>query len=329
MPVRQSKTFTLTAQGGSLSLTLDSAVLAGSVLVVSGTAIGATDQAALMSTPTGGSGATWAAPTNTRAGGAFQPNVCRAIGTNTSAGTATITVPFTVNGTTVSGGVPTTFRFSGTVTEYTGLLTSGVEDTTASPRTGTASGTASTTASATGVLAQANNDIHVVAGGWGGIWGTPTGFTSLMAQENGTFIGTSVSYQTVTATTSLTVSCPHEADNATSIIVTVLKAAPATALTYVFEFPSSGGDSLPSAEGSIEALVWRNVEPFSAGRTPEYYSGLTAESGTKPGDTTTRQLKITSGLPNGVAPGDTIRGLFRKSGGTTKGSVAVITGTVV
>lgn len=328
MPVRQSKNFTLTAQGGSLALAFDSPILAGSLIIVAGTAIGATDQAALMSTPSGAS-ATWSAPTNTRAAGAFQPNVCRAIGLNAAAGSPTITVPFTVNGTTVSGGAPTTFRFSGTITEVTGVATSGVEDITASPRTGTASGTASTAAAATGTLAQNDNIIHVVAGGWGGIWGTPNGFTSLLTQQNSLFIGCSVSHTTVASNASLTVSCPHEVDNATSILVTVLKANSASTYTYVFEFPASGSDSMPSAESGIEALVWRNVEPFSAGRTPEYYSGLTADSGTKPGDATTRLLRIASGVPVSAAPGDTLRGLFRKSGGTTKGSVAVITGTVV
>ncbi len=325
-PIRQSKTFTLTAQGGSLALTFDSPVAAGSAIVVIGTSIGATDQAALMGTPSGG--ATWSAATNTRITANFSPNVGAALGINASAGSPTITVPFTVNGTTVSGGSPTTYRFSGCLLEIEGVPTTDVLDSGASPRTGTASGTASTATSASGTLSQADSLLIACGGGWGGIWGTPSGWTSRLTQQNGTFIGSSVATLKVAATTSVTPSFPHEADNATSAILLVLKGSATASFKYVFEFPASGGDSLPSSEGSIEALVWRNVEPFSAGRTPEYYSGLTADSGTKPGDTTTRLLQITSGLPVGVVLGDTIRGVFRKSGGTTNGSVAVINGTV-
>ncbi len=322
-PIRQRKTFTLTGQASPLSISLDSPVLAGSAIVLMGVAIGSTDQAALIGTPSGAG--TFERSDNVRASGDFAPNVCGAVLRNVSAGSPTISVPFTVN-----GSAATNFRFTGELYEITGVSTTGVVDTTASPRSGTATGTTSTsTTAATGTLAQADSFIMLLGGGWGGVWGNVASpWTARLNQPNGTFIGGSVSTLKVTATTSVSLAVPHQSDSQTAVLGYVLKGSPAAAFKYVFEFPSSGGDSLPSAEGSIEALVWRNAEPFSAGRTPEYYSGLTADSGTKSGDATTRLLQITSGIPSGVALADTLRAAFRKSGGTTKGSVAVITGTV-
>ncbi|MCZ8339622.1 MAG: hypothetical protein O9345_15970 [Burkholderiaceae bacterium] len=322
-PVRQSKQFTLTSQASPLSLTFDSPVIAGSTIVITGTAIASTDQAALIGNPSGAG--TFERSDNVRASGDFAPNVFGAVLRNVAAGSPTLSVPFTVN-----GAAATNFRFSGVIMEIEGAATAAtVVDTTASPRTGTATGTTSTaTTAATGTLSQADSLIVLTGGGWGGVWGTPSTYTSRMPQSNGTFIGSSVSTLKVAATTSLSLSVPHTADSATAVLGYVIKGSPAASFKYVFEFPASGTDSLPSSEGSIEALVWRNVEPFSANRTPEYYSGLTADSGTKPGDTTTRLLQITTGLPSGVALSDTLRGTFRKSGGTTKGSVAVIVGTV-
>lgn len=322
--VRQSKTFTRTAQGGSLSISFDSAVAAGSTIVVIGSCIADTDQAALMGTPSGG-GATWSAATNTRASGDYLPNVAAAVGVNASAGSPTFTVPFTVNGTTVSGGSPSNYRFSGCLLEIEKVPTSGVVDTSASPRTGTALSTASTSTAATGTLAQSDNLLVLCAGGWFGIPQNPSGWTSRLNQQNGTFIGSQVSTLKVTSTATQTGTVSHDVGNATSAILLVLKAAVDVALLYEFEFAAS---ELPSAEGSIEALIARNAEPMAAGVTYEYYSGLTAESGTKAGDATTRLLKITSGLPSNISVSDTLRGSFRKSGGTTKGSVAWITGTV-
>lgn len=322
--VRQSKAFSLGAQNGSLSLAFDAAVEAGSVIVVIGTAVASTDQAALMSTPSGGS-ATWSAATNTRASGDYLPNVAAAIGENVSAGSPTITVPFTVNGTTVSGGSPATFRFSGVMLEVEKAPASGVVDTGASPKTGTASATSSTSTAATGTLAQSDNLLVLCAGGWFGIPVNPSGWTSRLTQQNGAFIGSQISTLNVTSTATQTGTVAHDVGGATSAILLVLKAAVDDALVYEFEFASS---ELPSAEGSIEALIARNAEPMAVGVTYEYYSGLTAESGTKAGDSTTRLLRITSGLPSNISVSDTLRGSFRKSGGTTQGSVAWIAGTV-
>ena len=322
-PARQTKVLTLTGQASPLSVSFDIPVLAGSTIVIIGTAIASTDQAALIGNPSGAG--TFERSDNTRASGDYAPNVCGAVLRNVSAGSPSISVPFTVG-----GSAATNFRFSGVMMEIEGAATAAtVVDTTASPRTGTASGTASTaTSAATGTLAQADSFIVLCGGGWGGAWGTPAGYTSRLAQANGTLIGCSVSTLKVSATTSQSLSVPHQVDSATAVLAYVLKGSPNAAFKYVFEFLASGTDSLPSGETGIEAKIYRNVEGYSAGADHEYYSGLTADVGTKPGDSTTRLLQITSGLPSGVSLSDTLRGEFRKSGGTTKGSVAAIVGTV-
>lgn len=318
--VRQAKAFTLTAQNSPLSLAFDSAVLAGSALVVVGCAVASTDQAALIGTPSGGS-ATWSAGTNTRASGDYAPNVFAGLGVNASAGSATLSVPLTVGGSSGSN-----FRFSGVILEIEKVPASGVLDASASPKTGTSSGSAtSTSTAATGTLAQTDNLLVLCAGGWFGVPVNPSGYTSHLSQQNGTFIGAQVSTRKVTATTTVTGTVAHDATPAASAVLLVLKAAADAALIYEFEFAAS---ELPSAESGIQALIARNVEPMSSGASYEYYASLTAESGTKAGDSTTRLLRITSGLPSGISVSDTLRGSFRKSGGTTKGSVAWITGTV-
>lgn len=320
-PVVQTRVLTLSGQTSPLSVSFTSSVKAGSTLVIAGCAITSSDTATLLGTPSGG-GATWSAAINTRTSGASSPNVFVAVGQNSSAGAATISLPFTAG-----GGSATDFRVSGVMLEIEGGMASDVVDKIV---TGTASATASTSTAATGTLAQADQFLVLVAGGWFGLPINPAGYTSRWTQQNGPFIGVQVSTRLVSATTSVTGTVAHEVGGDTSAILVTLKGSPAVSFYVEFEFPAL---QLPSAEGGIEGMMWRNVEPFSTSGGTTGYTYHTAaqievDSGTKPGDATGRLLRVTGGLPPGIALGDTMRGIFRKTGGVTKGSVAVIPGTV-
>jgi hypothetical protein len=304
--VKQAKSFSLTGQASPLSLSFDSSVAAGSTIVVIGSAIESTDQAALLGTVSGGS-ATWGSATNTRSAGDFLPNVCAAVGVNVSAGSPTFTIPFTTNGV-----ASTNFRFTGMLIEVEKVPTSGV--------------VANTSTSATGTLAQTDNLVILCAGGWFGVPVNPAGYTERLNVQNGSFIGCHVSTKKVTATTTQTGTVNHDTAPAASAIMLVLKAADDAAFLYEFLFPATGTGSMPSAQGTIRAVVSRNRDPFTTG-TYEYYSSLTAESGTAPGDATSRRVLITSGLPAGLSVSDTLRASFETADAST-GAVGWIPGTV-
>jgi len=317
--VRQALTITVSGAGSSVVRTLNANVLAGSTLVFVGTAISSAvptqDQAALLTTPSGGG--TWTGVTNTRSAGTYAPNVCAAVLYNVSAGAPTITLPFTVNGSPAVD-----IKVSGVILEIEKVPSTSVVDVTV---TGTSTNATSTSTSATGVLSQTDNLALLACGGWFGIPSNPAGWTSYLTQQNGAFIGCQVSAKNLTATTSIVGTVSHDLAVAASAVMLVLKAASGSVLFYEFEFNSQ---ELPASESSIEALVARNQEPMASGSTFEYYSGLTADAGTKPGDPTVRLLQIRSGLPAGISVSDTLRGSFRKSGSPTKGSAAWIIGTV-
>lgn len=315
--VKQAKSFTLTAQTSPLSLSFDASVTAGSTIVVIGAAIDATDVAALLGTVTGGS-ATWGAATNTRTAGAALPNVCAAVGVNASAGTPSFSIPFTTNGV-----ASTNFRFTGMLLEVEKVPTSGVV---ANTVTGTSAAATSTSTAATGTLVQSDNLCILCAGGWFGVPQNPAGYTERLNVQNGTFIGCHVSTKRVTATTTQTGTVNHDSAPAASAILLVLKAADDAAYFYEFLFPATGTGSMPSSQGTIRAVVSRNRDPFTNG-SYEYYSSLTAESGTAPGDATSRRVLITSGLPAGLSVSDTLRATFETADAST-GAVGWIPGTV-
>jgi hypothetical protein len=322
--VRQALPILSAGAASPITRTLNSAVLAGSTLVFVGTAISADtptlDQAALLTAPSGGG--TWTGLTNTRASGDFVSNVCSAAVYNVSAGTPSISLPFTV-----AGSAAASVRLSGVLFEIEKVPTTSVIQTT---KTGIAAGGTTTTTDVTGTLSQTDNLAILIAGGWFGIPSNPSGWTSHLTQQNGqaSLVGCQVSSRKLTATTSIAGSVTHEAIAAgdASAILVILKAAGSATLYYEFEFNSQ---ELPASESGIEALIARNEEPMATGSKFEYYSGLTAEAGTKPGDPTVRFLRVRTGLPTGITTNDTLRGSFRKAGTPTKGSAAWIIGNVI
>lgn len=313
--VRQAKSVLVSSGASPLSVSFDSAVAAGSAVVFVGSANnGATDQAALLGTVTGGG--TWSAATNTRASGDYAPNTFAASVANLSAGSPTFSLPFTV------GGVAPTadLRVSGVLLEIEKVPASAIVDQTV---TGTSSGGAtSTSTSATTTLAQTDNLLVLVAGGWFGIPQNPSGWTSRLSQQNGSFLGAQVSTRTVTTTTAQTGTVAHDATSAASAIMLVVKAANDATYFVEFEFPSA---KLASAQANIECFMWRNTDPDGGAATK--ITGITAETGTKAGDATRRLVNVTTGLPAGTTLGDTIRAVLRVSGGTTKTS-GIVSGTV-
>ena len=154
-------------------------------------------------------------------------------------------------------------------------------------------------------------------GGYFGVPVNPAGWTSRLAQTNGTLIGCQVSTLKVTATTAVVGEVTGSSNGSTSGALLVIKAATTGAgPTYEFTLRS---DTFTSADTNLEAFVWRNGDPNVV--LAERYTGLS-------GDATAGKLKITSGLPAGVSTGDTIRGLIRVIGGTGDTS-GIISGTVV
>jgi hypothetical protein len=286
--VKQAKSFSLTGQASPLSLSFDSSVSANSSIVVIGSAIDATDRAALLGTVTGGS-ATWGSATNTRSAGDDLPNVCAAVGVNVSAGSPTFTIPFTTNGV-----ASTNFRFTGMLIEVEKVPISGVV---ANTVTGTSSGATSTSTSATGTLAQTDNLVILCAGGWFGLPVNPAGYTERLNVQNGTYIGCHVSTKKVTATTTQTGTVSHDSALAASAILLVLKAADDSAYKYEFPLVDSAGAAIASGITNMKAIVCRNRDPYTTG-SYEYYTGLTSSAG---------KLVITSGLPGGLSLSDTLR----------------------
>lgn len=303
--VKQSKPFTLTSQASPLSVSLDSAVTLGSTIVVMGAGISSDDTAALLGTVSGGS-ATWGASTNTRASGAGLPNVFAAVGVSAAAGLHTFLLPFTVD-----GAAATDFRCSGVIMEVEKVPTASVVDKVVP---GTSSNATSTSTSATGTLAQTDNLLLLCAGGWFGVPQLPSGWTAVGAPvTNGTYIGSIVCSKKVTATTTQTGSVAHDTAPEASAIMLVLKAADDSAYYYECKFPATGTGAMPSAQANLKAVVARNFDPFASSGTLERYTGLTAESGTAPGDSTSRRVLIASGLPSGLSVSDTLRVSFESN----------------
>lgn len=292
--VKQAKTFTLTAQASPLSLSFDSAVTAGSSIVLAGTLIDATDQAALVGTVSGGS-ATWGSPTNTRAESAYLPNVAAAVGVNVSAGAPSFSVPVTVGGVAA-----TNFRFTGVLLEVEKVPTTGVVDKTVS---GTSSGATSTSTSATGTLTQTDNLCVLVAGGWFGVPTNPSGYTERLNVQNGTYIGCHVSTKKVTANTTQTGTVSHDTAPEASAILLVLKAADDAGYYYEFPLVDAAGAAIASGITNIKAIVARNHDPYTDD-TKEYYSGLTSSAG---------KIVIAASLPSGLSVSDTLRASFESS----------------
>lgn len=302
--VRQYKPFTVDGEDGTIEVTLDSAVASGSALVVVGTSLRSdTTQTTLLNSVADGTN-TWGTPTNVRSSGSYSPNAFAALAENVSAGTPTVSLSMNQS---------VSVRASGVLIEVENGLTSGILFGTI--LTGTGTGTSSTSTSASGTLDQTDNLLILCGGGWCGLPSNPSGWTSLLTQQNGvTYIGCQVSHKNTSTTDSVTGTVPHAATGgATSAVMLILQAATAgAALQYRFELDPA---TFTSADISITGYVWRNSGPD--GVLAEKYENLA-------GDAEAGALIIT-GVPSDVELGDTIVGSFYNS---TDGSRPFAAGTV-
>lgn len=298
--VRQSKAFTVTGEDTSVAATLDSAVAAGSTLVIIGTEASTDGLVAILSSVSDTSTNTWGTPTNTRTAGAYAPNTFACVAENVASGSPTVTMTF-------GGSDGNTNKVSFTLIEVENPVTSSGVDKLV---TGTASGSTSTSTSATGALTQTDNLVILAAGGWFGTPSNPSGWTNIQSVMNGAYMGSLVCHKTVTATDSITGTVAHEAAAATSAIMLVIKAATAgSALQYTFTFDTS---TFTSADTGITGYVWRNATPDQA--AAQRFTGLA-------GDATAGTLHITDDLPSGLSVSDTIYGIFY-NGTDTSGLVS-------
>lgn len=302
--VRQVKTFTVSGEDGTVTVSFDSSVAAGSTLVV---VVGAysdieTDGTRLTSVSDTSSN-TWESPTNVRAVESWAPNVFGAVAQNVASGSPTLTLNLSIaSGNQVSGAL---FEVSGCVTS------SGIDKTV----TGTSTASSIST-SATGTLTQANNLVILCAAGWFGAPSNPSGWVSDLTQANGTggYLGCQVSHKTTSTTSSVTGTVSSSSAGDSSALMYVIKEAAAGAtLRYKFLLNAS---TFTSADASITGYVWRNGDPDNT--VAEKYTSLA-------GDATAGVLYITSGLPAGAAASDTIIGSFYNS---TDGSRPFVAGTV-
>lgn len=304
--VKQSKTFLLNAQDGDSTVTLDSVVSAGSLLVVVGCAVGGTAQATLLTSVTDTSSNTWGSPTNTGTNGQYLPNVFACVAHNAASGSPTITLNYHY-----AGGS----RVSGVVYEIEKVPTASAVDKTVSNSIATG---APFTTSASGALTQTHNLAILCAGGW--IEGATilSGWSTSLNQANdGTYIGCSACYKNVTTTDSITGTVAATTLEGGGILLLVIKASESgSALRYKFLLnPSTFTDAVTGVKGD----VWRNCVPSTG--TSESYEDLE-------GDATDGVLyiKAADGLPGDVELGDTIIGSFYTEGGS--GSRPYVTGTV-
>lgn len=301
--VRQVKTGVVTGEDSTVEIAPDSAVLAGSALVLIGAGVyadGSLPTPRLSSVSDTGSN-TWANVTNARGAGSYSPNVYCAVAQNVGAGTPTVTGSFDSS----SGN-----KISWALLEVTGVLTSGAVDEIVASIT-TVSSTSSS-AGPTGTLDQANNLLILVAGGWFGVPTNPSGWTSVLSQQNGVNVGAQISHRVIATTDPQTGTVPHEATSGASALMVVLKeAAAGGALRYKFQLDPA---AFTSGDTGITGYVWRNSGPD--GTLAEKYEGLA-------GDATAGDLLITS-VPVGVQIGDTITGVFFNSSDTS----GIITGSV-
>lgn len=288
--VRQSKPFTVNGEDGTFDVTLDAAVAAGSALVVVGTSLRSdTTQTTLLSSVADGTN-TWSTPVNVRSAGSYSPNAFAALAENVSAGSTTVTL---------SVNQSTAVRASGVLIEVEKGLTSGILFGTV--LTGTGTGTSSTSTSASGTLDQTDNLLILCGGGWCGLPSNPSGWTSLLTQQNdATYIGCQVSHKTTSTTDSVTGTVPHAATGgATSAVMLILEAATAgAALQYRFSLDPA---TFTSADTGVTGYVWRNSGPD--GVLAEKYESLAGDAGSV----------VITGVPADVALGDTIVGSFYNS----------------
>lgn len=285
--VRRVKTFTVSGEDGTVTVSFDSSVAAGSTLVVVAGAYSdiATDGTRLTSVSDTSSN-TWESPTNVRAVESWAPNVFGAVAQNVASGSPTLTLNLSI----ASGN-----KVSGVLFEVSGCVTSSGIDKTV---TGTSTASTSTSTAASGTLTQANNLVILCAAGFFGGPSNPSGWVSDLTQANGVggYLGCQVSHKTTSTTSSVTGTVEHEVGNGAALMLILKEAAAGATLRYKFLLDP---DTLTDADTGITGYVWRNRNPEDG--AAEKYTGLE-------GSATAGTLYIPA--PEGASTGDTIIGAF-------------------
>ena len=191
--VRQSRTYSLTAQSATVEVAPSGAFAEDSLVCIVGCAVQDTGEAVLLSSTSGGS-YTWQTPSNTRTADNYAPNVFSTYAMDVTSATPTITMSLSQPGPS---------KVSLVLLEIEKAALTSAKD--GDSNIGTSgSGATSTSSEATGALSQTDNLLVLAAGGWFGAPTNPSGWTSRLTQENGTYIGLQVSTKTVTATATQT-----------------------------------------------------------------------------------------------------------------------------
>jgi hypothetical protein len=295
-------TATLDGEDSTVELVSAYAVAAGSTLAVLGGVVRRDTFADVqLNSVSDTSSNTWQTPTNTEL--TFGPNAFFAYAMNVAAATPMVTL---------SVNEATSVRISVALVEITGVSTTGVLDQVVTGERTTA-GT-STATDATTTLDQADNLLLGVCTGSFGVPVNPSGWTNILPVTNGgAQQGALICYKVISSTDAQTLTVAHESSSDTEILMAVFKQAAAGAtLQYKLQLRT---DTFTSADTGITAYVWRNSGPD--GVFAEKYTGLA-------GHATAGDLIIT-GVPSGVALGDTITGVVYSAAGDTSG---FITGTV-
>ncbi len=302
--VKQVKTSLLSAEDGTTTITPDSAITAGSTLVLVGMASDNISYlACLLNSATDTSSNAWGTPENVRGAGDYVPNVFGCVAYNAAASTPTITLNWNQ---------ATSNNVGFALFEIEKVPTSAVLDLSVE---GTSSGAGSTSTSATGTLDQTDNLLILCAGGWFGIPTNPSGWTNVLNHSNGSggVVGCQISCKTTSTTDSVTGTVAHETASAAALMLVLKAAAAGAALRYKFLLNSS---TLTSADTAITGYVWRNCDPDTG--YAEKYTGLA-------GNATAGVLYIDTGLPSNVLETDTIVGSFYNG---SDGSRPFVTGDV-
>lgn len=285
--VRQLKSLVVTGEDGTVTVAPDSAVAAGSTLVLIGVAIhNDTYNATLLTSASDTQSNTWGTPVNVLAGSAWQANPFACVAESVAAGSPTITLNLSYASTNL---------VSAALFEIAGQVPSGIVDKSVS---GTSTSATSTSTAASGTLTQANNLAILCCGGGIGIPENPSGWINAVNQANGVggMIGCQISYRGLTTTDSVTGTVVHEAGNGAALMLILKEAAAGAALRYKFLLDPG---AFTSADTDVTAYVWRNRNPEDG--AAEKYTGLA-------GSATAGTLYIPA--PEGASTGDTIIGAF-------------------
>ena len=285
--VRQLKPLVVTGEDGTVTVAPDSAIAAGSTLVVIGVALHSDAyQATLLTSASDTQSNSWGTPVNVLDGSAWQANPFACVAESVAAGSPTITLNLSYSSTNC---------VSAALFEIAGQVPSGIVDKTVS---GTSTAATSTSTAASGTLTQANNLAILCCGGGIGPPTNPSGWVNAVNQANGVggMIGCQISYRGLTTTDSVTGTVVHEAGNGAALMLILKEAAAGAALQYKFLLDPG---AFTSADTDVTAYVWRNKNPEDG--AAEKYTGLE-------GSATAGTLYIPA--PEGASTDDTIIGAF-------------------